>query len=42
VRVVNVVDLAMVMSPTEHPNGMDNLYFQDFFTELVPRWPQYS
>jgi xylulose-5-phosphate/fructose-6-phosphate phosphoketolase len=36
VRVVNVVDLAVLMSPTEHPHGMDNLYFQDLFTESAP------
>ena len=36
VRVVNVIDLAVLMSPTEHPHGMDNLYFQELFTESAP------
>lgn len=36
VRVVNVVDLAVLMSPQEHPHGMDNISFNDLFTESAP------
>ena len=36
VRVVNITDLAVLMSPAEHPHGMDNLYFQELFTESAP------
>jgi xylulose-5-phosphate/fructose-6-phosphate phosphoketolase len=32
VRVVNVVDLTVLMSPSEHPHGMDNLAFDALFT----------
>jgi xylulose-5-phosphate/fructose-6-phosphate phosphoketolase len=36
VRVVNVIDLSILMSPDEHPHGLDNLAFQDLFTEAAP------
>ena len=32
VRVVNVVDLAVLMSPDDHPHGMDNISFDALFT----------
>ena len=32
VRVVNVVDLSVLMSPDDHPHGMDNISFNDLFT----------
>jgi len=36
VRVVNIVDLAVLMSADEHPHGMDNLSFSELFTETAP------
>ncbi len=36
VRVVNVVDLTVLMSPDEHPHGMDALSFEALFTQSVP------
>ncbi len=36
VRVVNVVDLGVMMSPKLHPHGMDNLAFEELFTSSVP------
>ena len=36
VRVVNVVDLSVLMSPDEHPHGMDNLAFEALFTRSAP------
>jgi xylulose-5-phosphate/fructose-6-phosphate phosphoketolase len=36
VRVVNVVDLGVLMSPEAHPHGMDNLAFDALFTESAP------
>src|ERR1700730_12987063 len=36
VRVVNVVDLAVLMSPSEHPHGIDNLAFEALFTKSTP------
>ena len=36
VRVINVVDLAVLMSPDEHPHGMDNLAFEALFTQSAP------
>jgi xylulose-5-phosphate/fructose-6-phosphate phosphoketolase len=35
VRVVNVVDLNSLMSPDDHPHGMDNLSFDALFTRNV-------
>jgi xylulose-5-phosphate/fructose-6-phosphate phosphoketolase len=35
VRVVNVVDLNALMSPDEHPHGMDNISFNALFTRDV-------
>jgi xylulose-5-phosphate/fructose-6-phosphate phosphoketolase len=35
VRVVNVVDLSVLMSPDDHPHGMDNLSFNALFTPNV-------
>ena len=32
VRVVNVVDLSALMSPDDHPHGMDNMSFDSLFT----------
>jgi xylulose-5-phosphate/fructose-6-phosphate phosphoketolase len=32
VRVVNVVDLSALMSPDDHPHGMDNMSFNSLFT----------
>jgi len=32
VRVVNVVDLSVLMSPDDHPHGMDNISFNALFT----------
>ena len=32
VRVVNVVDLNSLMSPDDHPHGMDNISFNELFT----------
>ncbi|MGD0471892.1 MAG: phosphoketolase family protein [Candidatus Velthaea sp.] len=36
VRVVNVVDLSALMSPNDHPHGMDNMSFNDLFTTSAP------
>lgn len=35
VRVVNVVDLTVLMSPDDHPHGMDNISFNALFTPYV-------
>jgi xylulose-5-phosphate/fructose-6-phosphate phosphoketolase len=35
VRVVNVVDLNSLMSPDDHPHGMDNISFDALFTSNV-------
>ena len=35
VRVVNVVDLSVLMSPDDHPHGMDNISFDALFTKDV-------
>lgn len=35
VRVVNVVDLNSLMSPDDHPHGMDNISFDSLFTRDV-------
>jgi xylulose-5-phosphate/fructose-6-phosphate phosphoketolase len=35
VRVVNVVDLSVLMSPDDHPHGMDNISFNAMFTKDV-------
>jgi xylulose-5-phosphate/fructose-6-phosphate phosphoketolase len=35
VRVVNVVDLNALMSPDDHPHGMDNISFNSIFTRDV-------
>ena len=35
VRVVNVVDLSVLMSPDDHPHGMDNISFNAMFTPDV-------
>ena len=36
VRVVNVVDLAVLVSPDMHPHGMDNISFEGLFTKEAP------
>jgi len=36
VRVVNVVDLSILMSPDDHPHGMDNMSFNALFTKDAP------
>jgi len=36
VRVVNIVDLAVLMSPTDHSHGMDSFSFEDLFTDAAP------
>jgi xylulose-5-phosphate/fructose-6-phosphate phosphoketolase len=36
VRVVNVVDLSILMSPDNHPHGMDDISFEDLFSQTVP------
>jgi xylulose-5-phosphate/fructose-6-phosphate phosphoketolase len=36
VRVVNVVDLSVLMSPDSHPHGMDNISFEALFTNDAP------
>src|SRR5664280_318890 len=36
VRVVNVVDLSVLMMPDDHPHGMDNMSFNALFTEDAP------
>lgn len=35
-RVVNVVDISILMSPDVHPHGMDDISFQALFTEAAP------
>ncbi len=35
-RVVNVVDLGVLMSPDVHPHGMDNISFEGLFTHSAP------
>jgi xylulose-5-phosphate/fructose-6-phosphate phosphoketolase len=35
-RVVNVVDLGVLMDPTRHPHGMDAIAFTDLFPPTVP------
>jgi len=35
-RVVNVVDLGVLMSPDVHPHGMDNISFEELFTHAAP------
>jgi xylulose-5-phosphate/fructose-6-phosphate phosphoketolase len=35
VRVVNVVDLSVLMNPDDHPHGMDNISFNALFTRDV-------
>jgi xylulose-5-phosphate/fructose-6-phosphate phosphoketolase len=50
VRVVNLVDLSVLMSPNDHPHGMDNMSFEALFTKDAPvifayhgyRWPIHS
>ncbi len=36
VRVVNVVDLSVLMMPADHPHGMDNMSFDALFTKEAP------
>jgi xylulose-5-phosphate/fructose-6-phosphate phosphoketolase len=36
VRVVNVVDLGVLMSPGAHPHGMDDLSFENLFGQTTP------
>jgi xylulose-5-phosphate/fructose-6-phosphate phosphoketolase len=36
VRVVNVVDLSILMSPDDHPHGMDNMSFNALFSKDAP------
>ena len=36
VRLINVVDLTVLMSPDEHPHGMDPLSFEALFTQSAP------
>jgi xylulose-5-phosphate/fructose-6-phosphate phosphoketolase len=36
VRVVNLVDLSVLMSPNDHPHGMDDISFEAIFTKDVP------
>jgi xylulose-5-phosphate/fructose-6-phosphate phosphoketolase len=36
VRVVNVVDLMTLMYPDKHPHGMDEMSFNELFTESAP------
>ena len=36
VRVVNLVDISVLMSPNDHPHGMDNISFEDLFTADAP------
>ncbi len=36
IRVINVVDLTVLMSPDEHPHGMDALSFEALFTQSAP------
>jgi len=36
VRVINLVDIAVLMSPNDHPHGMDNISFEALFTKDAP------
>jgi xylulose-5-phosphate/fructose-6-phosphate phosphoketolase len=36
VRVVNLVDLSVLMSPSNHPHGMDDMSFEAIFTKDIP------
>jgi xylulose-5-phosphate/fructose-6-phosphate phosphoketolase len=36
VRVVNLVDLSILMSPNDHPHGMDDISFEALFTADAP------
>jgi len=36
VRVVNIIDLAVLMSPHAHPHGMDDIAFEALFTKAAP------
>jgi len=36
IRVVNVVDLGILMSPNDNPHGMDNMSFEALFTNSRP------
>ncbi len=36
VRVVNIVDLGVVMHPDAHPHGMDDMAFEELFTNSAP------
>jgi xylulose-5-phosphate/fructose-6-phosphate phosphoketolase len=36
VRVVNVVDISVLMNPGDHPHGMDNISFEALFTANAP------
>jgi xylulose-5-phosphate/fructose-6-phosphate phosphoketolase len=36
VRVVNIVDISVLMSPNDHPHGMDNISFEGLFTQNAP------
>jgi xylulose-5-phosphate/fructose-6-phosphate phosphoketolase len=36
VRLVNVVDLGVLMPPSAHPHGMDDIAFEALFTKDVP------
>jgi xylulose-5-phosphate/fructose-6-phosphate phosphoketolase len=36
VRVVNLVDISVLMSPNDHPHGMDNISFEALFTQDAP------
>jgi xylulose-5-phosphate/fructose-6-phosphate phosphoketolase len=36
VRLVNIIDLTVLMSPDEHPHGMDALSFEALFTQAAP------
>ena len=36
VRVVNLVDISVLMNPADHPHGMDNISFEALFTTNAP------
>ena len=36
VRVVNLVDISVLMNPADHPHGMDNISFEALFTTDAP------
>jgi xylulose-5-phosphate/fructose-6-phosphate phosphoketolase len=36
VRVVNIIDLGVIMHPDAHPHGMDNMAFESLFTGSAP------